>query len=70
MCAACVCAALMQCLGGVTNDPKKMEMIISKSFGYFDKDKSGYIDAAEAKACANQVCTAARFPRHMCTLHA
>lgn len=46
---------VLQCLGSVTSDPKKMGMIVSKSFGMFDKDKSGYIEAAEAKAAAEQV---------------
>lgn len=46
---------LLQCLGSVTNDPKKMEMVIGKCFGMFDKDKSGHIDAAEARACAERV---------------
>jgi hypothetical protein len=46
---------VLQCFGAVTSDPKKMGMIVSKSFGMFDKDKSGYIEAAEAKAAAEQV---------------
>jgi hypothetical protein len=39
----------------VTSDPKKMGMIVSKSFGMFDKDKSGFIEAAEARNAAQQV---------------
>lgn len=50
------CLSVLQCFGDVTSDPKKMGMIVSKSFGMFDKDKSGYIDAAEARAAAQQVC--------------
>jgi hypothetical protein len=50
-----VAAFLLQCFGAVTSDPKKMGMIISKSFGMFDKDKSGFIEGAEAKAAAEQV---------------
>ncbi|WIA33635.1 hypothetical protein OEZ86_006758 [Tetradesmus obliquus] len=53
-------AAFTKCLGSVTSDPKKMGMIVSKSFGMFDKDKSGYIEAAEAKAAAEQVITMAK----------
>jgi hypothetical protein len=44
----------------VTSDPKKMGMIISKSFGMFDKDKSGFIEGAEAKAAAEQVINMAK----------
>jgi hypothetical protein len=52
----------LQCFGAVTSDPKKMGMIVSKSFGMFDKDKSGFIEAAEARNAAQQV--------RVCWLHA
>lgn len=54
---------LLQCLGTVSNDPKKLEMVISKCFGMFDKDKSGYIEAAEGRACAEKVLSMAKVGR-------
>ena len=37
------------------SDPSKLEPIIAKSFGMFDKDKSGFIDGPEAMAAADKV---------------
>eukprot|EP00879_Flechtneria_rotunda_P000845 GHRR01000970.1.p1 GENE.GHRR01000970.1~~GHRR01000970.1.p1 ORF type:complete len:116 (+),score=40.58 GHRR01000970.1:157-504(+) len=42
-------------LGGYLSDQGKLEPIISKAFGMFDRDGSGYIDGPEAKACADKV---------------
>lgn len=41
-----------QCL---PSDPAKLEGAITKGFGMFDKDKSGYVEGPEAVACARQV---------------
>jgi hypothetical protein len=72
LCCLPVAVLFLQCLGSVTSDPKKMGMIVSKSFGMFDKDKSGFIEAAEAKAAAQQVrvlaarCYSPRLPAAAC----
>lgn len=43
----------MQCLGQL--DDKKMTMAIDKGFGFFDKDKSGFVEGAEAAEAAQKV---------------
>lgn len=54
--AACFCwflLLLLQCLGGL--DDKKIDMAVDKGFGFFDKDKSGFVDGAEAAEAAQKV---------------
>jgi hypothetical protein len=54
--AACFCWLLLllpQCLGGL--DVKKIDMAVDKGFGFFDKDKSGFVDGAEAAEAAQKV---------------
>ncbi len=36
-------------------DPAKLEGAITQGFGLFDKDKSGFIEAAEVTACVRKV---------------
>lgn len=43
---------MLQCLGSL--DDKKLTMAIDKGFDYFDKDKSGSLDAAEAREAASK----------------
>jgi hypothetical protein len=46
-------AVLGKCLGGL--DDKKIDMAVDKGFGFFDKDKSGFVDGAEAAEAAQKV---------------
>lgn len=43
----------MQCMGQL--DDKKLTLAIDKGFDFFDKDKSGFIEGAEATAAAEKV---------------
>ena len=36
-------------------DEKKIDMAIDKGFGFFDKDKSGFVEGAEAAEAAQKV---------------
>lgn len=44
---------LLQCMGSL--DDKKISMAIDKGFGFFDKDKSGFVEGAEAAEAAQKV---------------
>jgi len=46
-------AFLGKCMGQL--DDKKLTMAIDKGFGFFDKDKSGFIEGAEATEAAQKV---------------
>lgn len=41
--------------GGGGAGGSHIDMFIGQAFGMFDKDKSGYIDGPEAKACVERV---------------
>jgi hypothetical protein len=51
---------LGKCLGQL--DDKKLSMAIDKGFGFFDKDKSGFIEGAEASEAAQKVLNMAGGP--------
>jgi hypothetical protein len=53
-------AMLGKCLGQL--DDKKLTMAIDKGFGFFDKDKSGFIEGAEATEAAQKVLNMAGGP--------
>jgi hypothetical protein len=50
-------------------DDKKLSMAIDKGFGFFDKDKSGFIEGAEASEAAQKVLNMAGGPAKVSSGH-
>lgn len=53
-----------QCLGSL--DDKKLTMAIDKGFGFFDKDKSGFVEGPEAVEAAQKALSLAGGPSKVC----